>query len=378
MIKPILYTLACGLLLTATSCDKVEDVYHYDQGPSINWSAVADSSSITLVERYWNEEAKYFNSGSDNTDTRFQYWPQAQAMDVIIDAYQRTADSRYSQLFPLWYEGIRIHNNNTYWNVFNDDMEWNALTMLRLYTITQEKKYLDTAIELWNWIQSGWNDTFAGGGIAWKSDQPWSKNACSNGPAALLAIRLYNITSDETYKAWAIRIYQWEREYLFDKATGAVYDNIDGRTGERSSLCLSYNQGTFVGAAHELYKVTHEANYLKDARKAAYFCISNASMIDVGNNVLRDEGAGDGGYFKGIFIRYFVKLLAEPDLDEAYRNKFTTFMTNNAETLWRRGTNKMDLLFGTSWTSPSAQANQLGAQTSACALIEAKAWLDRQ
>ena len=108
-------------------------------------------------------------------------------------------------------------------------------------------------------------------------------------PAALLAMRLYSVTQDEVYKNWGIKIYAWLRENLFNKATGAVYDNLNGETGEIGSFSLSYNQGTFLGAAHELYKVTGEANYLKDARKAAYFCISDAGMIDSGNNVLRDE-----------------------------------------------------------------------------------------
>ena len=40
-------------------------------------------------------------------------------------------------------------------------------------------------------------------------------------------------------------------------------------------------QGTFLGAAYELYKITGEESYLKDARKAANFAISNSSMIAV-------------------------------------------------------------------------------------------------
>lgn len=185
-------------------------------------------------------------------------------------------------------------------------------------------------------------------------------------------MRLYSVTQDEVYKNWGIKIYAWLRENLFNKATGAVYDNLNGETGEIGSFSLSYNQGTFLGAAHELYKVTGEANYLKDARKAAYFCISDAGMIDSGNNVLRDEGSGDGGFFKGIFMRYFVKLIMEPDLDELYRKKFETFFNNNAEVLWRKGVNKLDILFSTNWTTPASGSTQLGAQTSGCALIEAR------
>lgn len=149
-----------------------------------------------MPERFWNEEG-YFNYENDGNGTGFQYWPQAQAMDVIIDAYLRSGNTKYSDLFTPWYEGIKVKNGNSYWNNFYDDMEWIALTMVRLYETTQDEKYLNTAKELWGYIEGGWNEEYGGGGIAWKSDQRWSKNACSNGPAALLAMRLYSVTQDE-------------------------------------------------------------------------------------------------------------------------------------------------------------------------------------
>ena len=101
-------------------------------------------------------------------------------MDVMIDAYNRTGDSKYSDLFDKWYVGIKAKNGGSYWNNFYDDMEWIALTMIRLYEVTDENKYLETSQEMWNEIKTGWND-YAGGGIAWTHDQLWSKNACSNG-----------------------------------------------------------------------------------------------------------------------------------------------------------------------------------------------------
>lgn len=55
-----------------------------------------------------------------------------------------------------------------------DDMEWIALTMIRLYEVTDENKYLETSQEMWNEIKTGWND-YAGGGIAWTHDRLWSK-----------------------------------------------------------------------------------------------------------------------------------------------------------------------------------------------------------
>ena len=79
--------------------------------------------------------------------------------------------------------------------------------MVRLYEATKEEKYLETAKDLMEWIKTGWND-YAGGGIVWeKTSHEADKNACSNGPAALLAMRLYEVTKDNDYMDWAKKIY---------------------------------------------------------------------------------------------------------------------------------------------------------------------------
>lgn len=368
------------LPLLLYSCGKINDEYMYGRDLyTIDWEAAADSSSISLIDHFWNEQEGYFNYYNDRQDgaaEAYSYWPQAHAMDVMIDAYMRTGDTRYSRLFDRWYDGIKKKSNGSYWNNFYDDMEWIALTMIRLHEVTQETKYLQTARQLWEWIQEGWND-YANGGIAWNHNDPWSKNACSNGPAGLIATHLYRLDPNEPDLEWAKRIYQWEREHLFNPATGAVYDNENGLSNDINLLSLSYNQGTFLGLAHELYQLTGETIYLKDARKAANFGISDSSMIDAGNNVLRDEGDGDGGLFKGIFMRYFVRLALEQDLEPAYQRKFATFLDNNAEVLWRQGVNKLDLLFGTSWAQSVESSTQLTSHTSGCTLIEAKAYYER-
>lgn len=348
----------------------------YDKGLyPIDWQAAADSSSMALIDHFWNAEGHYFDYGNDGSSEEFHYWPQAHAMDVIIDAYTRTGNQRYSDLFEQWYTGVKAKNGSTFTNNYYDDMEWIALTMTRLYSTTKDQKYLDTAREMWAEIKTGWND-LAGGGIAWTHDQPWSKNACSNGPAALLACRLYSVSQDKEDLEWATKIYSWQRETLFNPATGAVYDNINGETGDLNTTSLTYNQGTFLGAAHELYKLTAQATYLKDARKAANYAISN--LIDAGNNILRDEGNGDGGLFKGIFMRYYLPLLSEPALEEPYRKKFTTFFNNNAEVLWRKGTNKRSMLYGTNWAITNNGNVQLTTQVSGSTLIEAKATYEKR
>lgn len=378
----LLLSAFVALTTNLTACNNIEDTYFYENNTSnIKWNEVADSATNALVEHFWHKDKHYFVYNSDEFDTTTDpgYWPQAHAMDVIIDAYQRTHDQKYANMFGLWYEGIKKVNSfrgaSGYENNFYDDSEWIALTLLRLYDVTKEERYLTTAKQLWTWIKTGWND-LAGGGIAWESIQHMhSKNACANGPAAIIAARLYKITNEKEYLDWALKIYNWEKATLFNPATGAIYDNINGNTNVIDKTTLSYNQGTFVGAAFELFKITGEQAYLNEARKAAFYCISNASMLDLGNNILRDEGNGDGGLFKGIFMRYFALLIQEPTLDEGYKKKFTTFFNNNVAVLWQKGTNKQTLMMGPNWANAIKGTNQLTSQTSACMAIEAKATL---
>jgi Glycosyl hydrolase family 76. len=79
---------------------------------------------------------------------------------------------------------------------------------------------------------------------------------------------------------------------------------------------------------------------LNDAKRAANYTIS--TLTNSSSNVLRDEGTGDNGLFKGIFIRYFLELIKVNDLDEAYRHKFVTFLNNNAYVLWTTGVYKKE------------------------------------
>lgn len=357
------------LSLLLYSCDNVDDVYTYGEEPEIDWNAAANRSTDVLISQFWNNEG-YFNYGSNNSNTEFQYWPNAHAMDVVIDAYVRTNDSKYKAYFDKWYAGIKMKNGGSYYNNFYDDMQWNALTILRLYNVTKEDKYLTTVKELWIDITKGWND-YADGGLAWKKDMIYSKNACSNGPASLLAARLYNLTKEDSYKEWAMKIYEWQKNTLYNRSTGAVYDNINGETNVLDETSLTYNQGTFVGTAVELYHITGDEVYLNDAQKASNYTISK--LIDTSNNILRNEGNGDNALFKGIFIRYFYTLIQIPELNNSYKTKFITFFNNNAVTLWTSGCYQDYLLFGPAWNEPPVGNSQLTAQASACMTIEAKA-----
>src|SRR5690606_36859324 len=104
-----------------------------------------------------------FNYGSDMSDmTRNHYWPQAHAMDVVLDAYERTSDQFYLDFYPLWWEGAPKYNfsgreEDAWWNVFVDDMEWIVLAQLRMYKSIGDENFFAKANQMYNdWIWTNW------------------------------------------------------------------------------------------------------------------------------------------------------------------------------------------------------------------------------
>lgn len=355
------------------SCGKDDTNDPVPDEDKIDWNKAADGSSMALANLFWNPGEKWFNYNS-NGDANWNYWPQAHALDVLTDAWLRTRDDRYKAYFDQWYAGVKARNGNTFENDFYDDMEWNALAILRVYQATGDAKFKEATLQIWEYIKTGWN-TNAGGGITWKKGMEYSKNACSNGPACILAARLYQEFGDETYKEWALKIYNWEKSTLFNPNNGMVYDNINSETGEiKKDWVFTYNQGTFIGSAVELYKIFNEKAYLNDAVLAADYTTSSLTS----NSVLKSEGTGDGGLFKGIFVRYFTDLIRQDRVDASARKRYIQFIRYNAETLWTKGTTTPAILFGPNWTVKPGSVTGLTEQLSGCMLIEAAAALTNE
>lgn len=371
-MKKLYFLFLTLFLFTACSDDDTnKDNDDDDNEEAIDWNAAADSSTGSLIGSFWNGSG-YFNYDSNGKED-FHYWPQAHALDVMIDAYKRTGDDKYKRYFDLWFDGVKIKNGNTFRNDFYDDMEWNALAMLRAYQATKETKYKEAVLQIWEYIKEGWNEN-GGGGITWKNGEP-TKNACSNGPACILAARLYQEFGDEKDKEWATRIYGWQKNTLVNMNNGMVYDHINYETGQiQKDWIFTYNQGTFAGSAVELHKIFGEKAYLNDAVKVADYALGALSQ----NSILKDENGGDGGLFKGIFIRYFTELIRQERLEASDRKRYIQSIKYNAETLWNEGTTQPAVLFGTNWRQKPGASTGLTEQLSGCMLIEAMALLDKE
>lgn len=368
-----------GVLLIPTGCEKPnvpDPSTEEDKEPLPDWKSVANATCDALITHFWGASFPgqstrfYFNYASNQSDmSTNHYWPQAHAMDVLVDAYLRTKSTYYLDFYDKWFQGVPAYNyakNNPldpWWTYFVDDMEWVILTQLRLFESSGDERYISKAKQMYNqFIITTWapaNEKPWYGGITWNTNNTGAnktKNACSNAPAAIIAAKIYLLydqctvpdnKSKQDYLDEAVKIYDWQKSMLYVAESGAVYDHIDAG-GNISTSIYSYNQGTFLGAAHLLYQITQSSAYLNDAVKAAYYTLYN---LGTGTpRRLSNVGTGDGGLFHGIFFRYFAQLAKESSLSDKDKKEFAQYLEDNAVLAYKclvPGIN----LFSTNWVS---------------------------
>lgn len=379
MKKPVQWGISFVMTLAIFSCgdDEPRPLRDGKKGEPndlvYTWEATADSLQEATYNTFLSDNGTFRQNNEGNNT--FHYWWNSHALDVLVDGYVRTGNESYATQMKALLRGIKVRNGGSYFNVFNDDMEWLAMSSLRAYVATEDEEYLTVAQELWTEIKKSWSDVF-GGGITWKSDTPYGKNACSNAPAAILAMRLYNITEDPEDLQWAKDIYSWQKATLVDPSSGLVWDNISldgGNEVIEKDWIFTYNQGTYLGAATLLYEATGETSYLNDAIRTAKSSMGSPKVTAEG--LLRDEGQGDGGLFKGIFVRYFTELIIQPDLDAQTRADLVKFFKFNAETFYSKGLRRPGLMCGPNWRQLPGSTTDLSTQLSGVMLIEAAARL---
>lgn len=197
-------------------------------------------------------------------------------------------------------------------NVYDDQM-WICRELVRAYRLTGYDAYLKTAEKLANYCIEGWDccldpDGNEYGGISWGPGYN-SKHSCSNGPLiqplVWLAdiyraddeaedLRHYYIEPDGTrtsvmrrhsdqYMEFARKIYAWQKEKLLDPSRGVYFDMCGAVSGDikyvkvgrfnyrdhvdlhgANGTAYTYNTGTMLAGAAELYRVTGDEAYHTD------------------------------------------------------------------------------------------------------------------
>lgn len=131
---------------------------------------------------------------------------------------------------------------------------------------------------------------------------------------------------------------------------------------------FTYCQGVFIGAGLELYTCTRDSTYLEDACRTVT-AVKNR-LCDSATGMLPDEGIDDTGLFKGILIRYLLKLVETyPEFELP-----AELIEQNAITLMEHGIDDKGRI-GTDWRMPPEGSIQLSVMLSGVMLLEAYASL---
>jgi hypothetical protein len=186
--------------------------------------------------------------------------------------------------------------------LYYDDNEWAGLEAMQDYAQHPSKSSLRQAERIFDLVISGWDQNTAhprAGGIFWTQARGnHDRNTVSNMPAAELGLRLYQVTGQQTYLSWAMKIYSWTVANL-QRSDGLFYDHVDLRGNVDRSL-WSYNQGVPIAVNVLLYRVTKDPKYLQEAERIA----SAAYQYFVVGNRLKSQPI----YFNAIMFKHMLAL----------------------------------------------------------------------
>ena len=294
------------------------------------------------------------------------------------------------------------------YNVYDDQM-WLVRELVEAYEITGNQKYLATAEYLANYFLDGWDTTInsegaENGGITWGPGYV-TKHACSNGPAISPLVWLADIyknkadeveynyidPSDKTtrkskkvkktefYSDYAKKIYDWQKGILlmpegvyYDMRGGCepicdvTYTTINGvkyrahnKLTRSEGTAYSYNTGSMISGAVDLYKLTQNNQYLEDAKKMAdnsfsYFAKKGTDVI----GYYTFETSGFNNWFNGVLMRSYVELSNLYPTADIYTDSFQKNLNYGYENYLYKNLLPSNLLLG--WEGEKNDNNMEG------------------
>jgi predicted alpha-1,6-mannanase (GH76 family) len=302
-------------------------------------AADADTLFEAHTKAFYEEKdgRAWFKESTDGG--KVSYWMRAEQMEMVLDAFERTRSPQQMAMFTSLFHGFLADHGKTWErNEFNDDIMWMVIACARAHLLSGKAEFLETAKANFDLCYARAISTDLGGGLWWKTNNR-SKNACVNGPGAIAAFFLHKATGDAGYLTRAKDLFLWERKTLFDPVTGRVCDAISVN-GRVNRMALTYNQGTFVGAANLL-------GYNDEARLAVTFTMNE--LCKDGYLPPANE-KNDGGGFNGIGVRWIARFMK----DRGEQAAFEPWLQKNAEAAWQ-ARRASDNLSWCRWPQPTPE-----------------------
>lgn len=281
-------------------------------------------------------------------------------------------------------------------NVYDDQM-WMIRELIESYQLTGKDMYLKEAEYLTAYVLDGWDCTRNDhgdehGGIPWGPGYV-TKHACSNAPMISPLVWLHEIykkkkdqityryidakdkqsrrskmiRKSDFYLDFAKRIYAWQKEYLlnsqgvYDDMMGdcypdcsIAYEIVDGikyrkNTQLRKAVgtSFSYNSGTMISGAADLYRATKSAMYLQDGKKLTNASFEYFAKLDAQIPAYYSYASdGFNNWFNGVLLRGFLQISPLFKKAETYIDSFQQNLDYGYTHFLRSGLLPPDLLGG--------------------------------
>lgn len=332
-MKPLLFFLDLLCVATLTGCVSSKQV---DANPNLEraqqtldslYTHYSVDNTCLLRENHPFDDkhtVTYLASEEQaNTPNLYSYlWPYSGTFSAVNALFETTQDKKYHQLLDErvlpglneYFDTARTPNAYSSYvksapasDRFYDDNVWLGIDFTDTYQLTKDKKYLDKAAMIWNFIESG-TDDLLGGGIYWCEQKKESKNTCSNAPGSVFALKLFKATNDSTYFKKGKALYDWTKKHLQDSTDYLYFDNVrlDGKIGKAK---FAYNSGQMMQSAALLYQLTDNPVYLEEAQNIAKECY-NYFFTDFNTNSgesFKMIKKGDV-WFTAVMLRGFIEL----------------------------------------------------------------------
>ena len=217
MFKIVVGFLFCSVFPITVNNDSGDNLYRAKQTLDAVLKYYDAGRDHLFIETWpYNEDDKVTYLAGDDTvrGKRVAYlWPTSGLFSATNALLKATGNKDYKDLL----ENTVLPGLEQYYDIdrrpacyqsyikeagksdrFYDDNIWLGIDFLEACKLTGNKEYLFKAKEIWNFVISGWDDQI-GGGIYWCEQKRKSKNTCSNAPAAVFAMKLYEATKDTSY-----------------------------------------------------------------------------------------------------------------------------------------------------------------------------------
>jgi predicted alpha-1,6-mannanase (GH76 family) len=330
-----------------------------------------DAGHDCLLNEFYPDKPDNYVTYLENKDSvtvrRVAYlWPTSGVFSGVNALLKATGDKQYLKLLeekvipglehyydslrePVSYQSYitRAGMSDRYY----DDNVWLSLDFCETYMLTRRPEYLNKSLKTWQFVISGW-DNELGGGIYWCEQKKRSKNTCSNAPASVLALKLFEATGDSSYFKWGLRIYNWTKIMLQDSTDHLYFDNVN-LAGNIARKKYTYNSGQMLQSAAILYRLTGKKTYLDEANRIAKSAIeyfTNEYITTEGKKIRLFKNTGN--WFNAILLRGYAELY---NIDR--NSHYLSIFRDNMEQLWNHVRDKNGL-FNKDWTGQKEDKNK--------------------